>query len=214
MIPGIDFYHDLAPNLSLGKAAGNVGFVIHKLGEGATYLDPLCPQRQKVCGQLAIPFSEYYYIHPEDDANAQADTALLGWANSGKPKRVWQDIEYFTKNNIAMWGTLSLMSRMTKLEQIDARLTEEGILVGYYCSQEFMNLYFPGVGMESFFGQRDLFLADESDGPGRLPLPWEGTGFKLRQTNCFGKFDWYPGGTLDVDQFNGTAEELAVYFRS
>lgn len=196
-LPGIDVSH-FQGNVDWArvKAAGNV-FGYAKATQGLTEVDPKFSENWAAMGKAGILRGAYHFYQTDDDPDKQlaqfTSTVTLGPGDL--PPMV--DVEIESKNGIEGSLAAELAQFLTGLQ------SHYGVAPFVYTNSPFWNAH---IGKS--LGEYPLWIAEYGVKKPKLPKGW--TVYSVWQHAQTGKVDGV-SGDVDVDCFNGSAEQLEKF---
>lgn len=192
MLEGIDVSHfqgDIA--FAKVKAAGK-SFVFAKASEGTSYVDPMYKYNKPQAMEAGLTFGAYHFFSPDEDGVDQAEHYLRASGLEDGMMHAVLDLE-------AAPQTDGYTARVKAwIDKIYAATGQNPIL---YSNPSFWNQYLGD------FDRYVLWLADYASEP-TLPNGVEQWVFwQYSQSGTVNGVD----GAVDLDQFNGDADQLASF---
>lgn len=206
MIKGLDISHHNAP-FPWDKLSQDAKFVYCKATQGAGYKDPEFNGYWQHLKSTELYRGAYHFLNATDSAQAQADNFLSRWIDFSKPNVLppCLDVEdqvpaelnkNITKNKPAFIHLVN--------DWIDIVSAATGRKVVIYSYKNFFRDYLNNTTFPDAY----LWLAAYQTGEPGLPkgyLKWD-----FWQYSQYGQLNGgVTGGSLDLDYFNGSIEELA-----
>lgn len=184
------------------KAAG-ITFAFIKATEGGTIVASTLARNRQDARAAGIICGYYHFFHPRTKVDAQVDNFVssLGSLNQGDlPPAL--DLEVPNE-----WQSLSLAERNRRIKQwLDAVKSKLGADPIIYCSSHFPDNV---LGNPAWLKDYPLWVADYHAGAPRVPKPWQI--WTLWQYSESGKINGVAGTYVDLDQFNGSLEQLKKF---
>jgi lysozyme len=174
------------------KAAGKT-YVFVKVSQGGDDVDPDYPRNIAAARDAGLYVGSYHFYTTDHDAQSQFDNVVKHLDIKAGDLPLVVDIEVLSKNSLPDLAA-ELKVFLDLVEQ------KYGIKPIIYSGENFANEYLKG------FADYPLWLAEYTGAPApKLPLDWSAWTFWQHSENGS-----VPGvkGAVDLDRFNGTAEQI------
>jgi GH25 family lysozyme M1 (1,4-beta-N-acetylmuramidase) len=196
-VKGMDVsYYETSVDWNAAHAAG-IDFAIIRVTDGTQYIDPKFPEYWAGAREAGVIRSAYQFFRPAEDPIAQADLLLsrMGPLQPGDLPPVI-DVE--------VNGGLSTDQVATAVRawvaHVQAAIGRPPIIYAGLYSWHDLTASADMTGSP-------LWVAQYTSAPcPDIPVPW--TKWLMWQYTATGSIDGVPGMTLDLDQFNGTLDDL------
>jgi lysozyme len=184
-----------------------VQFAYMKATEGDFYVDPYFPGNRKGAQDAGLKVGYYHYFHPEESVDAQVKL-FCDKVGKAEPNSLRLEIDAEDPSN---WRQFTPEQRVQKIvdfcEGVKKTLgiTPELII---YANPSFVNDLLKN---SSTLKNYPLFIANYGVDQPNVPNPWDKWDFWQ-----YSESGRVPGinGNVDMDLFNGTADDLTKYQNS
>jgi lysozyme len=207
---GMDISH--FNTVTWGSLSSHIQFVFHKYSQGATYKDPTFNTNLASIKQLGLLYSPYHFLTFQDSAQSQIDNFMACWSSAEGPNVLPPvlDVEWQVGSNDA--DTNQLNDYITNnpntclqiiTDWINGVASQTGRTPIIYTAKSFWNEYFSGITQ---FAGNPLWIPAYQQNPPGLPGGWNS--YALWQYSENASIPGVPGGSLDLDIFNGNLDAL------
>jgi lysozyme len=199
VVVDLSHYNVIERDLEDARAFGILG-VIHKATEGVVYADPKYKARRFLAGQSGMHWGAYHFLRPGDIAGQVAH--FVRRAEPDKNTLMALDHED---------GRCTVNDARTFLELLGEKLGRKGVIYSGHLLKEQL-----GLRVDAFFGSHRLWLAQYGSratpqATWARPWLWQFTGDGLGPQPHNVPGITIPGNDgIDINHFNGTADELAA----
>jgi lysozyme len=196
--PGTDVSdHDPGTDWPTVKTTQN--FAIVKATEGVTFTNILFASDWAAIKNVGMIRGAYHYFHPNDDPTAQAEFFLKTVGTLGA-----DDLPAILDWEISGGETAAVqISRaLTWLQFVEAATGKTPMV---YFGPSFYN----SLGNPIEFARYPLYIANYDETCPDIPPPW--TKWTFWQLDDQGSIDGIQSPSADLDQFNGSAEQLLQF---
>lgn len=208
---GFDINHDV--NINWATLSLNFKFCFIKAAQGISFHDPAFQSNWKAAQSKGLIVGTYDFWVAQADPKTQADNFLnraVDWSQKGVLPAVI-DIENQVGATPAISAQLDkyILNNKSKcrdnaLQLLEIVETKTGRTPIIYCSPNFLNEY---LGDSKSFSKYGLWIAGYQDHVPHLPEGF--TNWLFWQKSEHGKQDsTLVKGELDINEFNGTIEQL------
>jgi len=199
-VKGMDVsYYETSVDWNAAHAAG-IDFAIIRVTDGTQYIDPKFPEYWAGARDAGVIRSAYQFFRPAEDPIAQADLLLsrMGPLQAGDLPPVI-DVEV----NGGLSTDQVAAAVRAWVAHVQAAIGRPPIIyAGLYSWHD--------LTASADMTTSPLWVAQYTSAPcPDIPVPW--TKWLMWQYTSTGSIDGVPGMTLDLDQFNGTLDDLRAF---